>query len=115
MQDLLYPLSQEDEMTQPLNLGNCCGPSIPGIRTITLADGDRVGLIGLDAVLEALYAEGKLPDSSTAEEMISRLREKNYISSSSTVEELYAKALLPEYQRFYQKKIASIRRRDLFK
>jgi hypothetical protein len=115
MQGLLNPLSQEDKMTQPLNLGNCCGPSIPGIRKITLPDGDQVGLIGLDAVLEALYEEGKQPDSSTAREMIGRLREKNYISSSSTVEELYEKALLTEYQRFYQKKIASIRRRDLFK
>jgi hypothetical protein len=28
-------------MTQPLTLGNCCGPSIPGIRRITLPDGDQ--------------------------------------------------------------------------
>jgi len=102
-------------MTQPLNLGNCCGPSIPGIRKITLPDGDQVGLIGLDAVLEALYEEGKQPDSSTAREMICRLRDKNYISSSSTAEELYEKALLTEYQRFYQKKIASTHRKNLFK
>ena len=94
-------------MTQPLNLGNCCGPSIPGIRKITLPDGDKVGLIGLDAVLEAVFKEGKLPDDSAAKEMISRLREKNYISYSSLVEELYEKALLTEYQRFYQKKMAS--------
>jgi hypothetical protein len=97
-------------MTQPLNLGNCCGTSIPGIRKIALPDGDQVGLIGLDAVLEALYREGKQPDSSMAKEMIIRLREKNYISYSSSVEELYEKALLIEYQRFYQKKTASAKK-----
>jgi len=102
-------------MTQPLNLGNCCGPSIAGIRKITLPDGDQVGLSGLDAVLETLYEEGKQPDFSTAKEMIRRLREKNYISYSPTVEELYEKALLTEYQRFYQKKTASTRRKDLNK
>lgn len=91
-------------MTQPLNLGNLCGPSIPGMRKLTLPDGDQVGLIGLDAVLEAVFKEGKLPDDSTAMELINRLREKNYISHSSTAEELYKKALLNEYQRFYERK-----------
>ena len=91
-------------MTQPLNLGNCCGPSIPGIRKITFPDGDQVGLIGLDAVLEAVFKEGMLPGDYTAMEMINRLREKNYIGYSSPVEEIYKKALLNEYQRFYERK-----------
>jgi hypothetical protein len=91
-------------MTQPLNLGNCCGSSIPGVRKIAFQDGDQVGLIGLDAIMEALYKEGKQPDDSTAMEMINRLREKNYISSSSLVQELYQKALLNEYQRFFERK-----------
>jgi hypothetical protein len=91
-------------MTQPLNLGNLCGASIPGGRKIFLPDGDQVGLIGLDAVMEALYKEGKLPDDSTVMEMISRLRDKNYISSSSLVQELYQKALFNEYQRFFERK-----------
>ena len=104
MRSLLKLLSQGDKMTQPLNLGNCCGPSIPGIRKITFPDGDQVGLIGLDAVMEGSFKEGKLPDDSTAMEMINRLREKNYISDSSPVEELYKKALLNEYQRFCERK-----------
>ncbi len=91
-------------MTQPLNLGNCCGPSIPGIRKITFPDGDQVGLIGLDAMMEALYKEGKLADGSTISEMITRLREKNYIGYSSGVEGLYQKALLGEYRRFIERK-----------
>jgi predicted transcriptional regulator len=91
-------------MTQPLNLGNCCGPSIPGIRRITLPDGDRVGLVGLDTVMDALYKEGRPPDDSTVMEMIARLREKNYISCGSPAQELYQKALLNEYRLFFERK-----------
>ena len=85
-------------MTQPLNLGNCCGPSIPGIRKIAFPDGDQAGLIGLDEVMEALYREGKPPGDSTVMEMITRLREKNHISDSTPARELYQKALLNEFQ-----------------
>ena len=91
-------------MTQPLNLGNCCGPSIPGIRRITLPDGDRVGLVGLDTVMDALYKEGRPPDDSTVMEMMARLREKNYISCGSPAQELYQKALLNEYRLFFERK-----------
>ena len=91
-------------MTQPLNLGNCCGLSIPGVRKITLPDGDQVGLIGLDAVMEAIYKEGKPADDSTILEMVTRLREKNYISCSSSAQALYQKALLAEYKRFIERK-----------
>jgi hypothetical protein len=92
-------------MTQPLNLGNCCGPSIPGIRRITFPDGDQVGLVGFDAVMESVFKEGKLPDDSTAMELIDRLRAKNYIPGSPSVETLYKVALLNEYQRFYENRM----------
>jgi hypothetical protein len=91
-------------MTQPLNLGNCCGPSIPGVRKLTFPDGDQVGLIGLDDAMEALYREGKAPDDSTVAELINRLREKNYISDSPSARSLYERALLGEYRRFFEKK-----------
>jgi hypothetical protein len=92
-------------MTQPLNFGNLCGPSLPGVRRITLPDGDQVGLMGLDQVMETLYKEGKPPDDSTAMEMINRLRDaKNYISYSEPVQLLYQKALLNEYRRFIERK-----------
>jgi len=66
--------------------------------------------VGLDAVMESVFKEGRLPDDSTAMELINRLREKNYIPGSSSIEELYKKALLNEYQRFYQKRSASIQK-----
>jgi len=91
-------------MTQPLNLGNCCGPSIPGVRKITFPDGDQVGLIGLDDVMEGLYREGKAPEDATVAEMINRLRAKNYISDSPSAQALYEKALLGEYRRFCERK-----------
>ena len=91
-------------MTQPLNLGNCCGPSVPGLRKITFPDGDQVGLIGLDVAMEALYREGKAPDEATVAKLIDRLREKNYISYNPSVQVLYEQALLGEYQRFFEKK-----------
>jgi hypothetical protein len=37
-------------------------------------------------------------------EMITRLREKNYISDSPPAQELYRKALINEYQRFCDRK-----------
>ena len=91
-------------MTQPLNLGNLCGSSIPGVRKIILPDGDQVGLIGVDAIMEALYKERKLPDESTAMELITRLRERNYIGDSPKVLELYKKSLLNEYRRFVERR-----------
>jgi hypothetical protein len=91
-------------MTQPANLGNICGSSIPGVRKITLPDGDQVGLIGLDAVMHALYKERKPPNEATAMEVIVRLREKNYISDSAPAQELYRQALLREYQLFVERK-----------
>jgi len=91
-------------MTQPVNLGNICGSSIPGVRKIILPDGDQVGIVGLDEVMEALYKEKREPDDSTAAEMICRLREKNYIADTRFVEELYRKALLKEYGNFLARK-----------
>jgi hypothetical protein len=93
-------------MTQLLNLGNCCGPYIPGLRKLTFPDGAQVGLIGLDEIMEALYKEGKKPDHSTPMEMVSRLRDKvkNYISYDSKIEEQYQRVLLNEYRRFLEKK-----------
>ncbi len=92
-------------MTQPLNLGNCCGTSVPGVRKIAFPDGDQVGLIGLDEIMESLYREGRVPDDGTVSELIGRLREKkNYISYSPAAQALYEQALLGEYRRFFEKK-----------
>ncbi len=92
-------------MSQNANLGSCCATPVPGLRKITFPDGDQVGLMGLDEVLDALYREGREPDDSTAMEIIERLRDrKNYIPYNSSVQDLYKRTLLNEYRRFVDKK-----------
>jgi hypothetical protein len=90
-------------MSQNLNLGDscCCGSLIPGSRRISFPDGSQVGIIGLDAIMEELYREGKPVDATTALEMFERLRKKNYISPSA--QNLYQQCLLLEYKHFYEK------------
>jgi hypothetical protein len=97
--------SRGTKMPQNANLGACCGTPVPGLRRISFPDGDQVGLMGLDEVLDALYREGKQPDDSTAIEIIERLRQnKNYIPYSPSVQDVYQKTLLGEYRRFVEKK-----------
>jgi hypothetical protein len=60
----------------PVNLGNCCGLSIPGIRKITLPDGYQFGLGSLDTVYVAVFKGGMVPDYSTAIELVTS--EKTY-------------------------------------
>lgn len=92
-------------MPQNASLGSCCGTPVPGLRKINFPDGDQVGLIGLDEVLDALYREGKEPNDSTAMEIIERLRQKkNYIPYNPSVQDLYQRTLLGEYLRFVEKK-----------
>jgi hypothetical protein len=91
-------------MPQNANLGCVCGTSVPGLRKINLPDGDQVGLIGLDEIMHTLFREGKAPNDAAAMELIDRLREKNYISSSPSVEAIYQQALLTEYRRYFESK-----------
>jgi hypothetical protein len=94
-------------MAENLSLGdrNCRGYSIPGSRRISFPDGSQVGIIGLDAVMEELFREGKPDDDATALEMLNGLHRNNYFSTSA--HKLYQECLLMEYQRFYKNKITS--------
>ena len=72
-------------MSQNMNIkdGTCCSPAISGLRRLKLANGAEVGIIGLDAVMERLYAEGKAADETIVSEMIQRLSKQNYFSPSA--------------------------------
>ena len=60
----------------------CCGGSlITSLRMITLSDGSRVGVTGLDEIFQDLYQSKKEPDADTAPEIVNRLQKKNYIPS----------------------------------
>jgi hypothetical protein len=84
--------------------GTCCSPSFQGLRKLTLPNGAQVGVMGLDAVMEELFVEGKAADETIAAEIIQRLSKQNYISPSAR--NTYEELLLREYRVFYEKKSA---------
>jgi len=58
----------------------CCGGSlITSLRMITLPDGSRIGVTGLDEIFQDLYQSKKEPDADTVREIVNRLEKKNYI------------------------------------
>ncbi len=58
----------------------CCGGSlITSLRMITLPDGSRVGVTGLEEIFQDLYQSKKEPDADTPREIVNRLEKKNYI------------------------------------
>jgi hypothetical protein len=64
-------------------------------------DDTQVGVIGLDAVMADLYAEGRKAIDETAEEIIKRLEaRKNFIPSSEHARKEYAYVLLKEYKNY---------------
>ncbi len=76
----------------------CCGPSIKGLRRLTFPDGTRVGITGLDEVMERLYRDGRLADARIAADIMEELKSENYFAPSArpAYEELFSR----EYQRF---------------
>jgi small redox-active disulfide protein 2 len=61
-------------------------------------DGDVVGIIGLKAVMEDMAGEyGEKPDKETADELLHRLRRRNYIPDRTS--ESYGKAFLREFKK----------------
>ena len=70
---------------------------------ITFPDGTRSGIVGLDAVMEDLYREGKPASNATVLEMMERLERHNYFAPSIT--HIYKSLLLEEYRRFLEMKL----------
>ncbi len=69
---------------------------------ITFPDGTKSGIIGLDAVMEDLYKQGKTANDTTGLEMIEKLDNFNYIPSSQR--HIYKFLLREEYRRFLEMK-----------
>jgi Ca2+-binding EF-hand superfamily protein len=73
-------------------------------------DDTEVGVIGLDAIMTELYAEGRKPNDETAEEIIKRLEAKNnYIPSSERTRNEYTYVLLNEYRAYVKERSGSRR------
>ena len=77
---------------------NCCVPPVAGLRMLVFADGSRTGVMGLDAILEAAYSEGRQPGRETAEEIVTRLAVGNDVPPGAREE--YCNAAAEEYARY---------------
>ena len=80
------------------NMGDGCCAQIKGLTKLTFPDGGQVGIVGLEEILAAIYAEGRQVTAETAQEILKRVETRNYIASSTRGE--YAGLLLEEYRKY---------------
>jgi len=72
-----------------------------GRRILKFPDDTQVGVVGLDAIMADLLAQGLEPGEQVAEQIMERLeKEKNYIPTAERARREYAYALLKEYRRY---------------
>ena len=76
----------------------CCVPPTPGRRMLTFPDGSQVGVMGLNEILADMCAEGRQANAKTAEEIVERLSENNYITPS--FRQQYCEVLTEEYRQY---------------
>ena len=84
-------------------MASCCGGSDEVIQVDIRGDGmTTVGITGLKAAFEQLYALGLDPDDSIQDELLAMVQARNYVPRSA--EEAYKSALLREYAAFCAEK-----------
>lgn len=76
----------------------CCVPPTPGRRMLTFPDGSQVGVMGLNEIMADMFAEGRQVSEETAEEIVERLSEDNYVTPAFRRQ--YCEVLLNEYRRY---------------
>jgi len=92
-------------MFKDKNLGKCgdgcgcCGTHIVAHRQINVG-GRSVGILGLDETFQEYFKNGKKPEDSTGDELVKDLKKLNFIVEGA--EEIYKKAFLREYLRYYE-------------
>jgi hypothetical protein len=72
------------------------------VKNLIFPDGSKVGITGLDVVMEEMYHQGKPANIDTASEIIKKLEGPNYFAPSEL--NIYKYVLLGEYQRFLEEK-----------
>ena len=94
--------------SQPMMTGACCPKSDDYVTQLRFEEGRTVGIMGLNAALEQLWALGRKPEEATDAELLGMVRaQRNYIMSRADVETKYAAALRREYAAFCARKIDS--------
>ena len=92
--------------SQPMMTGACCPKSDDSVTQLRLREGRSVGILGLNAALEQLWALGRKPEEATDAELLGMVRaQRNYITSKPDIEALYAAALRREYALFYARRV----------
>jgi len=76
----------------------CCVPPTPGRRMLTFPDGSQVGVMGLNEIMADMYAEDRQVSEETAEEIVERLSEGNYVTPSFRRQ--YREVLKNEYRQY---------------
>ena len=59
-----------------------------------------MGITGMDETFQEYFKKGKKPEDSTGNELVEDLKKLNFIADGA--EEMYKKAFLIEYQRYYE-------------
>lgn len=77
----------------------CCGTQIVGSHQIDVG-GRKVGILGLEETFKEYLKRGKKPEDLTGDELLEDLKKFNFIAEGA--EEVYKKAFLREYQRFFE-------------
>ncbi|MGQ9556291.1 MAG: hypothetical protein ACUVWR_19490 [Anaerolineae bacterium] len=80
----------------------CCGGDSRVTQVDIYGNGLTVGIVGLQAAFEQLYALGLNPDDSVQDELLAMIKAQNYVPRSA--EEAYKSALLREYAAFCAQK-----------
>jgi hypothetical protein len=69
---------------------------------LTFPDGSKVGIVGLNEIMEEFYHQGKLANFEVASELMEKLETRNYFPSSEL--NIYKMLLLSEYESFLEEK-----------
>jgi len=79
-----------------MGTGRCCASDDAVTRVVLDESGMAVGIMGLQEIFESVLAAGHSPNAEgTAEELLTVVKARNYVSRS--VEGQYRAALLREY------------------
>jgi len=78
-------------------MSGCCDPKAPRVYKLNL-DGGQVGLLGVEQAFLEVLSLGRADEDVLAEELLRRLKKKNYIPDSAAGK--YKAALLREYKEF---------------
>ena len=76
----------------------CCVAQVSGLRMLTFRDGSQSGVMGLDEILAAVYAEGRQEGVETTEEIARLVAVHNYIPPAAGQE--YKDALEDAYAKY---------------